>query len=57
MKFDQDLCKNFDMTIEVTFFIRDEIAQKMFKLSQRCMIGGLSFAVKIDESMIGIYTS
>ena len=70
MKFDQDLCKNFDLTNEVTLvsrtqswvhcmfvFIRDVIAEKMFQLCQRYMLGGLSLAVDIDESMFGKYTS
>ena len=38
-------------------FIRDVIAQKMFQSSQRYVLGGLSFAVEIDESMFGKYTS
>ena len=74
MKFDQNLCKNFDMTKEVILvsrtqpfesvvllamfvFIRDVIAEKMFQSCQRYMLGGLSLAVDIDESMFGKYTS
>ena len=38
-------------------FIRDEIAEKMFQSSQRCMIDGLGLAGEIDESMFGMYTS
>ena len=35
-------------------FIRDVIAEKVFQSGQRYMLGGLSLAVKIDESMFGI---
>ena len=38
-------------------FIRDVIAEKMFQSCQRYMLGGLSLAVDIDESMFGKYTS
>ena len=38
-------------------FIRDVIVEKMFKSSKRYMIGGLGLAVKIDESMVGMYMS
>ena len=38
-------------------FIRDVIAEKMFQSCQRYMLGGLSLAVEIDESMFGKYTS
>ena len=38
-------------------FIRDVIVEKMFKSSKRYMIGGLGLAVKIDESMFGMYMS
>ena len=38
-------------------FIRDVIAEKMFQSCQRYMLGGLSLAVDIDESMFGKFTS
>ena len=38
-------------------FIRDVIVEKMFKSSKIYMIGGLGLAVKIDESMFGMYMS
>ena len=69
MKFDQDLCKNFDdkrsyfgeqnstlgsiVPMEMFVFIRDVIVEKMFKSSKRYMIGGLGLAVE----MFGMYTS
>ena len=69
MKFDQDLCKNFDdkrsyfgkqnstlgsvMPMAMFVFIRVVIAEKMFQSSQIYMIGGLGLAVKIDELMFG----
>ena len=37
--------------------IRDVIAKKMFQSCQRYMLGGLSLAVEIDESMFVKYTS
>ena len=73
MKFDQDLCKNFDdkrsyfgkqnstlgsvVPLAMFVFIRDVIAEKMFQSCQRYMLGGLSLAVDIDESMFGKFTS
>ena len=69
MKFDQDLCKNFDdkksyfgkqnltlgcvVPMAMFVFIRAVIAEKMFQSSQRYMIGGLGLAVE----MFGMYTS
>ena len=38
-------------------FIRDVIAEKMFQSGQKYMLGGLSLAVEIDESMFGMYMS
>ena len=38
-------------------FIRDVIAEKMFQSCQRYMLGGLSLAVEIDESMFVKYRS
>ena len=37
-------------------FIRDVITEKMFQSCQRYVLGGLSLAVEIDESMFGKYT-
>ena len=45
------------MLLAMFVFIRDVIAEKMFQSCQRYMLGGLSWAVDIDESMFGKYTS
>ena len=45
------------MPLAMFVFIRDVIAEKMFQSCQRNMLGGLSLAVEIDESMFGKYTS
>ena len=73
MKFDQNLCKNlYDkrsyfgkqnstlgsvVPLAMFVIIRDVIAEKMFQSCQRYMLGGLSLAVDIDESMFGKYKS
>ena len=45
------------MPLAMFVLIRDVIAEKMFQSCQRYMLGGLSLAVEIDESMFGKYTS
>ena len=45
------------MLLAMFVFIRDVIAEKIYEPCQRYMLGGLSLAVEIDESMFGKYTS